>query len=450
MPKVTIIMPSLNVHKYIRQCVESVITQTLADIEIILIDAGSTDGTLEILQEYTQKDKRITLFHSDVKSYGYQVNMGIALAKSEYIGIVETDDYILPDLYETLYKIAIQNKADYVKGNVASFIELKNGLKWSRFTENVQEIKEEIICPRNTPELLLKDYYIWTGIYKKELLKEVKLNETKGAAFQDIGFLFQTISMAKKAVYIDKIGYFYRQDNESTSSVNSNGFRYMIWEYTFIEPLIEKKNKKWKWAYYYKMAQQMTERFRRMALSKEFWEDKKEDMKWVRKKLKSAIDQKILTNENVDQDTWFWINLFLDNERAVYDFFQKDFRRKFSETRKLLEEVGTNHIVIFGCGRYGKFTHVLLEFYRQGQVTAFCDNNELLWNTQVQSVCVVSPKDIIKKFYDCIYVVANAKNAEEIKVQLRTAGIDEDHIYIYIPDFDIRVFACSNLFCDIL
>ena len=170
--------------------------------------------------------------------------MGIALAKGEYIGIVETDDYILPDMYETLYKIAVQTAADYVKGNAADFIELENGLKWSTFTSGGQEIKSEIICAANMPELLIKDYYLWTGIYKKELLKGIKLNETTGAAFQDIGFLFQTINLAKRAVYIDKTGYFYRQDNQCACSRNANGFRYMIWEYTFVESLLDNLDKK--------------------------------------------------------------------------------------------------------------------------------------------------------------------------------------------------------------
>ena len=114
-PKVSIVMPSLNVEKYIRQCMESVLKQTLEDIEIICVDAGSTDGTLEILEEYAHTDPRIQLMHSDKKSYGYQVNLGFDIACGEYLGIIETDDYADLEMFEVLYHIAKENDLDVVK-----------------------------------------------------------------------------------------------------------------------------------------------------------------------------------------------------------------------------------------------------------------------------------------------------------------------------------------------
>lgn len=80
MPKISVIMPSLNVAPYIRECMDSVICQTLNDLEILCIDAGSTDGTREVLEEYAGKDARIRLIESDKKSYGYQMNLGLEAA----------------------------------------------------------------------------------------------------------------------------------------------------------------------------------------------------------------------------------------------------------------------------------------------------------------------------------------------------------------------------------
>ena len=119
--KVTVIMPSLNVHSYIRPCIESVINQTLENLEILCIDAGSTDGTLEILQEYEAKDQRIRLIRSDRKSYGYQVNLGIKAAKGEYLAIVETDDSIRDTMYERLTELADQYQLDVIKADYQSF-----------------------------------------------------------------------------------------------------------------------------------------------------------------------------------------------------------------------------------------------------------------------------------------------------------------------------------------
>ena len=89
-PKVSVIMPSLNVGRFIRECIASVSKQTLEDIEIICVDAGSTDGTLELLEYAAQLDHRIQVVRSDKKSYGYQMNLGLDAARGEYIGIVET------------------------------------------------------------------------------------------------------------------------------------------------------------------------------------------------------------------------------------------------------------------------------------------------------------------------------------------------------------------------
>ena len=92
-PKVSIIMPSLNVRPYIEQCMDSVLGQTLKDIEVICVDAGSDDGTRQILDQYAARDKRVKVLDSDRKSYGYQVNLGFDNASGQYLGIVETDDY---------------------------------------------------------------------------------------------------------------------------------------------------------------------------------------------------------------------------------------------------------------------------------------------------------------------------------------------------------------------
>lgn len=102
MAKVSVILPSLNVGKYIGQCLESVVKQTLKDIEIICVDAGSTDGTLETINEYVERDSRVKLIVSDKKSYGYQMNLGISAATGTYIGIVETDDFVSENMYEDL------------------------------------------------------------------------------------------------------------------------------------------------------------------------------------------------------------------------------------------------------------------------------------------------------------------------------------------------------------
>ena len=230
MPLITVIMPSLNVKNYIRNCMDSVLGQTLQDIEIIAVDAGSTDGTLEILEEYAVRDERLSVICSNRKSYGYQVNLGLENAKGDYIGIVETDDLIRSDMYEILYNTAIQNNLEYIKGGFSQFVELENGLRWHQPGGTCifnRELIGKILSPKSMPELATQDYYLWAGIYNRSFIKDIRLSETPGASFQDIGFIYQVLSTADRAMYISEELYYYRQ-TEGNSSFHRNGFQYLV------------------------------------------------------------------------------------------------------------------------------------------------------------------------------------------------------------------------------
>ena len=119
--KVSVIIPSLNSINYYDECIKSVINQSLKEIEIICVDANSTDGTLELIKKYQAQDERIKLIISDKKSYGYQMNLGIAAAKGEYVGIVESDDYIDLDMYKELYALAKNKNVDILKSDIYNF-----------------------------------------------------------------------------------------------------------------------------------------------------------------------------------------------------------------------------------------------------------------------------------------------------------------------------------------
>ena len=121
MPKVSIIIPTYNVENYLRECMESVTRQTLKDIEIICINDGSTDGSLQILKEYANKDSRIVLVDKKNEGYGVGMNIGLDKATGEYIGIVEPDDFVPLNMYEDLYNAAKENDLDFVKADFYRF-----------------------------------------------------------------------------------------------------------------------------------------------------------------------------------------------------------------------------------------------------------------------------------------------------------------------------------------
>lgn len=243
-PKVSIIMPSLNVARYIEQCLESVISQSLKEIEILCVDAQSTDGTLELLKKYEKQDSRIKVIVSDKKSYGYQMNLGLDLAQGKYIGIVETDDWIDSKMFETLYTIAENNNVEMVKSNYYLYNTIDG--EENKFYQNYREaVFEKVFLPIESKALLASPPAIWSGLYKRSMLfdNDIRFNETAGASYQDVSFHFMVCTVAKSCYLLNEAFLHYRTDNDA-SSVNSPGKVFCVCdEMHFFESFLEKHPK---------------------------------------------------------------------------------------------------------------------------------------------------------------------------------------------------------------
>ena len=190
MPKVSIIIPTYNVEDYLRECMESVVRQTLHDIEIICINDGSTDGSLKILQEYAQKDSRIVLVDKMNEGYGVGMNIGLDKATGEYVGIVEPDDFVPLSMYEDLYKVAKENDLDFVKADFYRFT--RNSatgdmhLIYNHLDSEGTDYNQ-VIDPFEKPYITKFIMNTWSGIYRREFLEKhhIRHNTTPGASFQE-------------------------------------------------------------------------------------------------------------------------------------------------------------------------------------------------------------------------------------------------------------------------
>lgn len=242
--KVSVILPSLNVGMYIRECIESVINQTLNEIEIICVDAGSTDGTLETIKEFMAKDSRIMLINSSKKSYGHQMNLAMEAATGEYVGIVETDDFVPNNMFGDLYEIAKKNDVDFVKADFYRFKESANGvLDKTLFKLSEDEYHyNRVIDIAQEPECFNFVLNTWSGIYKRSFIVEnnIRHNETPGASFQDNGFWFQTFMHAHRAYFVDTPYYMNRRDNPNSSVYDTSKIYVICDEYEYILSILEK------------------------------------------------------------------------------------------------------------------------------------------------------------------------------------------------------------------
>lgn len=217
MPKVSILIPIYNVESYLQQCLESIVNQTLLDIEIICINDGSTDDSLKILQAYQAKDSRIKIIDKANSGYGASMNIGLLNATAEYVGIVEPDDFVKIEMFEELYKLAQKNDADIVKSD---YYEYDTGKNSSRKSGRISGLlANRLINAKKEPEILKIMPSIWSAIYKRDFLiqNDIKFLETAGASYQDTSFAFKALSLAEKIVFTANAYLYYRTDNENSS-----------------------------------------------------------------------------------------------------------------------------------------------------------------------------------------------------------------------------------------
>ena len=144
-PKISLVIPCCNVEKYVEQSVRSAMNQTLRDIEIICVNDGSTDSTLSILQKLAEEDERIKIIDKPNSGYGNSMNVGFDAARGEYIGILESDDFIEENMLELHYYLAKTNDVEVVKSNFYFY--------WSTPTEkNVHcDLLDKEECDKDNP-----------------------------------------------------------------------------------------------------------------------------------------------------------------------------------------------------------------------------------------------------------------------------------------------------------
>lgn len=211
MKKVSIIVPVYNVEKYIRKCLESLVNQTLKDIEVIVVNDGSPDNSQSIIDEYVKKYPHI------IKSYakenggqGSARNYGYQKATGEYIGFVDSDDYVSLDMYEKLYNKAILNKSDIVICKYTVIDENNNSKEYQYLFNKTNNDKIDY---------LFNNTGVCNKIYKRNLLKKFEFRSK--VWYEDIDFIIKILLKAKKINSIEDELYYYLVREGSTMNNNN-------------------------------------------------------------------------------------------------------------------------------------------------------------------------------------------------------------------------------------
>ena len=249
-PRVSIIVPVYNVEKYLAQCLDSLFVQTLTDIEIIAVNDGSTDSSPEILGNYAVKDNRLKIINKSNGGLGDARNTGLAAAKGEYIGFVDSDDWIDRDMYEVMYAIAQKANADIVMCNFVS--EMPNGnvilqkvpITPGRIYKGI-EIKKEILIKmvgisayqENFRYIMNSFNSVWKNMYRRDFIIGNNLRFVSEREFfaEDLLFNLNAYSLSASLIATDKFLYHARVNpaslvhkyRQNMIGMHSNLYRYI-------------------------------------------------------------------------------------------------------------------------------------------------------------------------------------------------------------------------------
>ena len=243
-PKVSVIIPVYNVERFLGDCLDSAIAQTLSDIEIICVNDGSTDGSLALLKQYAERDDRIKIIDKANAGYGAGMNDGLDAATGEYVAFLESDDQIATGAYRRLSLLADQHGVDIIKGNYYNMVGFDDGrqLEEIRLTK-IDDRYGKVFRPLDNPWSFYIPMMNCLGLFRRKFLEknQIRHNETPGAAHQDMGFWFQTLCCADSMYLVDEPFYMYRQDNENSSMKNDKTAFFTLGEYDFMMAFLERR-----------------------------------------------------------------------------------------------------------------------------------------------------------------------------------------------------------------
>ena len=216
--KISVIIPVYNVEKYLKRCLDSIINQTYKNLEIILIDDGSTDKSGKICDEYAQKDKRIIVIHKENGGVSSARNKGLDICIGDYISFIDSDDWIEEDFFEYVVNNAKDNDLlifDYYITNGKS-------TKWIKYRRTKFEIsKDECLIELTKAKL---QSYLWVMIFKSELFYNIRFPQNRN--YEDQAIMHLLIDKCQKIKYCNKAFYNYYQNPKGiTHTVNYKNYR---------------------------------------------------------------------------------------------------------------------------------------------------------------------------------------------------------------------------------
>lgn len=415
---VSIIVPVYNAEEYLEQCIRSLISQTLQDIEIICVNDGSTDRSQNILERFAECDSRVKVISKQNSGYGDSMNAGIAEAEGKYIGIVESDDFALPDMFFNLLQEAEKKGVDVVKANYYAFSQIGE----RQYREILSEMEYyEVFCPNDNAEIWAVTPSIWSGLYRKKFLKkqEILFHTSAGASYQDVSFWFKVLLSAEKMVCIPGAYLCYRCDNDNSSVKSPKKVFCIMDEFYEIKEYLKEKHKEAKFPiiireqfihymgnyfridsiYQYAFLVRMREEFKQYN-----------ELNYIERRLWTEANWNLMQQIILDLDDYFELtNVDYLNKFAFKDYTINHVLSKIG-AKKIVDDA--EHIIIYGAGIYG---HKLINMFSDKSKIVGVAVTELKDQIveHIQGIPVYSIEELKQYHANSVVLVAIKKSAQQ-------------------------------------
>lgn len=241
--KVSVIIPVFNVEKYLEQCLDSVVNQTLSEIEIICVDDGSTDNSLNILEKYSEQYDNIIVLKQENAGAGAARNNGMKIAKGEYLSFLDADDFFELNMLELAYNKAKSDKADFVVFNSDQYYEDTNEYKNINWTLRYGKIPPYTpFKHRQMTDNIFKVFvgWAWDKLFSREFVEKYKLKFQEQRTSNDMLFVFSAVALADRITVVEKDKKLAHQRRNNKSSLSNT--REKSWM-CFYNALVELKKR---------------------------------------------------------------------------------------------------------------------------------------------------------------------------------------------------------------
>lgn len=240
MTKISVVIPVYNVEEFLPECLDSIANQTLSDIEIICVNDGSTDNSLDILTEYASEDERFTVIDQENGGHAVATNRGMKLAKGKYLFLMDSDDILDYEALEKTYNLAEQKQVDFVLFQAINYYMDKNQLiEEENYSMNAlaDHVGDRVFSYRD-----IRDYVFditvtpWSKLYKRDFIEKNSITFPEGLVFDDNVFFYEVLFAAERITFLRQ--HLFKRRWYPTSSTRAGDLRFldyidicnMIWD----------------------------------------------------------------------------------------------------------------------------------------------------------------------------------------------------------------------------